>query len=199
MAEYVLPLQRLVEQFRKLPGIGGKTAVRMAFAVLNLPKEEVEEFAESMLAVKDSIHFCRRCFNFTESEICDVCADPERDASVICVVEDARDIVAIERIRDFKGLYHVLGGVLSPMNGIGAEQLHVKELLSRLSNDTVKEVIVATNPSVEGEATAMYLAKLLRPFEIKVTRLAYGIPVGGDLEYADEITLRRAIMGRNEL
>lgn len=199
MAEYVLPLQRLVEQFRKLPGIGGKTAVRMAFAVLNLPKEEVEEFAESMLAVKDSIHFCRRCFNFTESEICDVCADPERDASVICVVEDARDIVAIERIRDFKGLYHVLGGVLSPMNGIGAEQLHVKELLSRLSSDTVKEVIVATNPSVEGEATAMYLAKLLRPFEIKVTRLAYGIPVGGDLEYADEITLRRAIMGRNEL
>lgn len=199
MAEYVLPLQRLVEQFRKLPGIGGKTAVRMAFAVLNLPKEEVEEFAESMLAVKDSIHFCRRCFNFTESEICDVCADPERDASVICVVEDARDIVAIERIRDFKGLYHVLGGVLSPMNGIGAEQLHVKELLSRLSNDTVKEVIVATNPSVEGEATAMYLAKLLRPFEIKVTRLAYGIPVGGDLEYADEITLRRAIMGRNVL
>lgn len=199
MAEYVLPLQRLVEQFRKLPGIGGKTAVRMAFAVLNLPKEEVEEFAESMLAVKDSIHFCRRCFNYTESEICDVCADPERDASVICVVEDARDIVAIERIRDFKGLYHVLGGVLSPMNGIGAEQLHVKELLSRLSNDTVKEVIVATNPSVEGEATAMYLAKLLRPFEIKVTRLAYGIPVGGDLEYADEITLRRAIMGRNEL
>ena len=199
MAEYVLPLQRLVEQFRKLPGIGGKSAVRMAFAVLNLPKEEVDEFAECLLAVKDSIHFCRRCFNFTESEICDVCADPERDDSVICVVEDARDIVAIERIRDFRGLYHVLGGVLSPMNGIGAEQLHVKELLARLSSDTVKEVIVATNPSVEGEATAMYLAKLLRPFEVKVTRLAYGIPVGGDLEYADEVTLHRALEGRRPI
>lgn len=199
MAEYVLPLQRLVEQFRKLPGVGGKSAVRMAFAVLNLPKEEIDEFAQSLLAVKDGIHLCKRCFNFTESELCDICADADRDSSVICVVEDARDIVAIERIRDYNGLYHVLGGVLSPMNGIGVEELHIKELLARLSDDIVKEVIVATNPSVEGEATAMYIAKMLRHFEVKVTRLAYGIPVGGDLEYADEITLRRAIMGRSEL
>lgn len=199
MAEYVLPLQRLVEQFRKLPGVGGKSAVRMAFAVLNFQKEDIDEFAEALLGVKDGIHFCKKCFNFTETDLCDVCSNPDRDSSVVCVVEDARDIVAIERIRDYKGLYHVLGGVLSPMNGIGVEQLHVKELLARLADDSVKEVIVATNPSVEGEATAMYIAKLLKPFDIKVTRLAYGIPVGGDLEYADEITLRRAIMGRSEL
>ena len=198
MAEYVLPLQRLVEQFRKLPGIGGKTAVRMAFAVLNLPKEEVEEFAESMLAVKDSIHFCRRCFNFTESEICDVCADLERDASVICVVEDARAVMAFERVRTYRGTYHVLHGLISPMTGITPDALTVRELLTRLADGEVEEIIVATGATTEGEATAMYLSRLLSPLGVRVTRLAHGIPFGGALEYADEITLSRALEGRRD-
>lgn len=199
MADYITPLQRLIEQFRKLPGIGNKTAVRMAFAVLALPKEEIEAFSDALLAVRDGVHTCRICCNLTEGDICEYCADERRDRSVICVVEDARDIMAIERVRDYKGLYHVLGGVLSPMNGIGPEHLHIRELIDRLSDDTVKEVIVATNPSVEGEATAMYLARLLRPLSVKVTRLAYGIPVGGELEYADEFTLRRALEGRSAI
>lgn len=199
MADYVLPLQRLIEQFRRLPGIGGKTAVRMAFAVMRMPAEEIQAFSSALLAVKDSIHVCKICCNLTEGEICDFCADEDRDHSIICVVEDARDIMAIERIPDYSGMYHVLGGVLSPMNGIGPEQLHIKELLERMKDDVVQEVIVATNPSVEGEATAMYLARLLRPLGVKVTRLAYGIPVGGELEYADEMTLRHAIEGRNVL
>ena len=199
MADYITPLQRLIEQFRKLPGIGNKTAVRMAFAVLAFPKEEIEAFSDALLAVRDGVHTCRICCNLTEGDICEYCADERRDRSVICVVEDARDIMAIDRVRDYKGLYHVLGGVLSPMNGIGPEHLHIRELIDRLSDDTVKEVIVATNPSVEGEATAMYLARLLRPLSIKVTRLAYGIPAGGELEYADEFTLRRALEGRSAI
>lgn len=199
MADYITPLQRLIEQFRKLPGIGNKTAVRMAFAVLAFPKEEIGAFSDALLAVRDGVHTCRICCNLTEGDICEYCADERRDRSVICVVEDARDIMAIERVRDYKGLYHVLGGVLSPMNGIGPEHLHIRELIDRLSDDTVKEVIVATNPSVEGEATAMYLARLLRPLSVRVTRLAYGIPVGGELEYADEFTLRRALEGRSAI
>jgi len=199
MADYITPLQRLIEQFRKLPGIGNKTAVRMAFAVLAFSKEEIEAFSDALLAVRDGVHTCRVCCNLTEGDICEYCADERRDRSVICVVEDARDIMAIERVRDYKGLYHVLGGVLSPMNGIGPEHLHIRELIDRLSDDTVKEVIVATNPSVEGEATAMYLARLLRPLSVKVTRLAYGVPVGSQLEYADEFTLRRALEGRSAI
>ena len=199
MAEYITPLQQLIEQFRKLPGVGSKTAVRMAFSVLSLPPEEIRAFSDALLSVCEGVHTCKVCCNLTEGEICGFCADESRDRSVICVVANARDIMAIERVRDYRGLYHVLGGVLSPMNGIGPEQLHVKELLERLSDDIVKEIIVATNPSVEGEATAMYLARLLHPLGVRVSRLAYGIPVGGELEYADEFTLRRAIEGRNTI
>lgn len=199
MADYVLPLQKLIEQFRKLPGVGSKSAVRMAFSVLNLPPEEIEEFANALLAVHNSIHTCKICCNLTEGEICEVCSDEDRQKNVICVVEQPRDVMAIERIRAYRGQYHVLGGVLSPMNGIGPEQLHIHELLARVQEGEVDEVIVATNPSVEGEATAMYLARLLGPIGVKVSRLAYGIPVGGELEYADEITLRHAIEGRNTL
>ena len=199
MADYILPLQRLIEQFRRLPGVGGKTATRMAFSVLNFTPEQIDEFSDALQSVKEQVHTCPVCCNLTEGDLCAVCADESRDHSIICVVEDARDIMAIERIRDYKGLYHVLGGVLSPVGGIGPEHLHLKELLARLTDDTVTELIIATNPSVEGEATAMYLAKILRPFGVKMTRLAYGIPVGGELEYADEFTLRRAIMGRSDL
>lgn len=199
MADYVLPLQRLIEQFRKLPGVGNKSAVRMAFSVLNLPSEEIEEFAGALLAVRQSIHTCKICCNLTEGEICEVCADEDRQKNIICVVEQPKDVMAIDRIPAYRGQYHVLGGVLSPMNGIGPEQLHFHELLARVQGGEVDEVIVATNPSVEGEATAMYLARLLAPLGIKVSRLAYGIPVGGELEYADEITLRHAIEGRSLL
>lgn len=199
MADYVLPLQRLIEQFRKLPGVGNKSAVRMAFSVLNLPPEEIEEFADALLSVRQSIHTCKICCNLSEGEICEVCADEDRQKNIICVVEQPKDVMAVERIRAYRGQYHVLGGVLSPMNGIGPEQLHFHELLTRVQGGEVDEVIVATNPSVEGEATAMYLARLLSPLGIKVSRLAYGIPVGGELEYADEITLRHAIEGRSLL
>ena len=199
MADYVLPLQRLIEQFRKLPGVGSKSAVRMAFSVLNLPPEEIEEFANALISVQHSIHTCKICCNLTEGDVCDICADEDRAKNIICVVENPRDVMAIERVRAFRGQYHVLGGVLSPMNGIGPEQLHFHELLARVQGGEVDEVIVATNPSVEGEATAMYLARLMSPLGIKVSRLAYGIPVGGELEYADEITLRHAIEGRNAL
>ena len=199
MADYVLPLQRLIEQFRKLPGVGSKSAVRMAFSVLNLPKEEIEAFSDALLAVRDGIHFCKICCNFTEGDICEICSDENRQRNLVCVVENPRDVMAVERVRAYRGLYHVLGGVLSPMNGIGPEQLHIHELLTRIGEGEIEEVIVATNPSVEGEATAMYLARLLSPMGVKVSRLAYGIPVGGELEYADEITLRHAIEGRNTL
>lgn len=199
MTEYITPIQRLIEQFRKLPGIGTKSAVRMAFSVLNWQGEEINEFADVLMSVKNEIHTCPVCNNLCDGERCEICSDESRDGSVICVVENPRDIMAIERIRDFKGLYHVLGGVLSPTSGIGPDCLNIKDLMTRLVSDSVKEIILATNPSVEGEATAMYLAKLIKPFGIKCSRLAYGIPVGGDLEYADEFTLRRAIEGRNTL
>ena len=192
-------MERLIEQFEKLPGIGKKTAQRLAFFMLNMPKGEAEQFAEAIVDARQKIHQCAVCQNLTDGEICSVCAAPTRDKTTICVVEDPRDVLAFERTREYNGLYHVLHGVISPMDGIGPEQLRVKELLARVGNGEVTEVIMATNPTVEGEATAMYLSRLLKPLEVKVTRLAYGIPVGGDLEYADEVTLSRALEGRNLL
>ena len=199
MADYILPLQNLIDSFRKLPGIGSKTATRLAFALLNFSDEEAAAFAAAVTDAKQNIHSCPICCNISLNGACPVCADPERDSRMICVVESPKDVMAFERIREYRGSYHVLGGVLSPINGIGPEQLHIKELFARLSNDEVEEILIATNPTVEGEATASYLAKMLRPFSIKISRLAYGLPVGGDLEYADEVTLHRAIEGRRPI
>ena len=198
MAYNVAPLSRLIEQFERLPSIGRKTAQRLALYVLNRPKEEAEAFAKAILDAHEQIHRCSVCCNLTDTEVCSVCANESRDHSTICVVEDARDVIAIERTREYSGVYHVLHGVISPMDGIGPDQIHIKELISRMSGE-VSEVIMATNPTVEGEATAMYISRLLKPMGIKCTRLAYGIPVGGDLEYADDVTLTRAIDGRSEM
>lgn len=199
MAYQVAPLARLIEQFERLPGIGRKTAQRLAFYVLDLPEKEARKFAEAILEAKEKIHCCSVCQNLTDGEVCPVCANDARDKRVICVVEDPRDVMAFERMREYNGVYHVLHGAISPMEGVGPEQLRIKELLSRVAAEDVEEVIMATNPTVEGEATAMYISRLLKPFEVRVTRLAYGIPVGGDLEYADEVTLSRALEGRSEL
>jgi len=199
MADYVLPLQELIDAFRKLPGIGSKTAVRLAFAVLNFSDADAAAFASAITDAKKQIHACPICCNISLSDVCPICRDTERDREMICVVESPKDVMAFERIREYRGTYHVLGGVLSPMKGIGPEALHIRELFARLSNEDVKEILIATNPTVEGEATASYLAKMLRPFDIKISRLAYGLPVGGDLEYADEVTLHRAIEGRQPL
>lgn len=199
MAYQVAPLARLIEQFERLPGIGRKTAQRLAFFVLNLPEKEAKKFADAILDAKEKIHCCSVCQNLTDASVCPVCANEARDKSTICVVEDPRDVMAFERMREYGGVYHVLHGAISPMEGVGPEQLRIKELLSRVSAGGVEEVIMATNPTVEGEATAMYISRLLKPFEVRVTRLAYGIPVGGDLEYADEVTLSRALEGRSEL
>ncbi len=198
MAYNVLPLTKLVEQFERLPGIGRKTAQRLAFYVLALPKEKAAEFAGAILEAHEKIKRCQICQSLTEKELCPVCSDETRDRTVICVVENSQDVIAFERTREYHGLYHVLHGLISPMDGIGPDQLCIKELLARLDG-TVKEVVMATNPTVEGEATAIYLARLLKPMGVKVTRLAYGIPVGGNLEYADEVTLSRALEGRNEI
>jgi recombination protein RecR len=194
--DYIAPLQNLIDSFRRLPGIGGKTAVRLAFSVLSMSDETASEFAQSIISAKKDIHECKKCGNISLDELCPICQNPERDNGIICVVEDSKAILSFERIREYKGSYHVLGGALSPINGIGPEQLRIRELLSRVNEEDIREVVVATNPSVEGEATAMYIAKLLSPFEIKVSRLAYGVPVGADLEYADEVTLNRALEGR---
>ena len=194
-----LPLARLIEQFERLPGVGKKSAQRLAFYVLNLPKEKAAEFAASIIEAKEKIHKCSTCQNLTENELCPICEDASRDRSLVCVVEDARDILAFERTKEYGGLYHVLHGLISPMDGVGPEQLHIKELIARVNKGELKEAIMATNPTVEGEATAAYLAKLLKPLGLKVTRLAYGIPVGGNLEYADEVTLYRALEGRSEI
>ena len=200
MAGYsVAPLHRLVEQFESLPGIGKKTAQRLAFFVLNLPHDRAAAFAQSILDAHEKIHKCSVCQNLTDKELCSVCSNPKRDPSIICVVEGPKDVLAFEKTKEYNGLYHVLHGLLSPMEGIGPEQIYIKELVKRLGDGTVKEVIMATNPTVEGEATAMYVARLLKPMGVKVTRLAYGIPVGGNLEYADEVTLYRALEGRMEL
>ena len=194
-----LPLNRLIEQFASLPGIGRETAQRLAFYMLTVPKEKAQDFADAILEAKEKIHYCSVCKNYTDQDICEICADDTRDKTVICVVEDAKDVAAFERTREYNGLYHVLGGLISPMDGIGPDQLFVKELLSRVQNGTVKEVIMATNPTVEGEATAMYLSRLLKPLGVSVSRLAYGIPVGSDLEYADEVTLYKALENRSIL
>jgi recombination protein RecR len=195
----VAPLSRLVEQFERLPGIGHKSAQRLAYHVLGLSKADAEELARSILDAHEKIHYCKICCNLTDQELCPVCRNESRDKSIICVVEDPRDVIALERTQEFHATYHVLHGAISPLNGIGPDQLCIKELLARVGGDTVKEVIMATNPTVEGEATAMYISRLLKPLGVKVTRLAYGIPVGGDLEYADEVTLSRAIEGRSEI
>jgi recombination protein RecR len=200
MADYHLaPLSKLVEQFERLPGIGYKSAQRLAYHVLGLSEEEVKQFTGAILEAHEKIHTCRICCNLTDQELCPICRNPARDHSLVCVVENPRDVVAMERTRDYGGTYHVLHGVISPLNGIGPDQLRIKELLNRMRDHTVKEVIMATNPTVEGDATAMYLSRLLKPLGVKVTRLAYGIPVGGDLEYADEVTLSKALEGRSEL
>ena len=200
MADYsVAPLERLVEQFERLPGIGHKTAQRLAYHLLGLPKEDALAFAQAVKDAREKIRYCRVCCNLTDQELCPICRSPGRDRSVICVVEDPRDVMALERTNEFHATYHVLHGAISPLSGIGPDQLHIKELLARLQEPGVKEVIMATNPTVEGEATAMYLSRLIKPLGVKVTRLAYGIPVGGDLEYADEVTLTRSIEGRSEL
>ena len=200
MSSYnVAPLSSLIEQFERLPGIGHKTAQRLAYHVLGLSKEESQNFANAIIEAHDKIHYCKICCNLTDKELCPICSNEARDKSTICVVEDPRDVIALERTNEYKAVYHVLHGAISPLNGIGPDQLCIKELLVRVNNDSVKEVIMATNPTVEGEATAMYISRLLKPLGVKVTRLAYGIPVGGDLEYADEVTLSRAIEGRSEI
>ena len=199
MANYnVAPLENLVEQFEKMPGIGYKTAQRLAYYVLNMSKTEAEAFSSAIIEAHEKIHYCNICCNLTDDDLCPVCKSEKRDKSVICVVETPRDAMAMEATGEYKGTYHVLHGAISPLNDIGPDDLSIKELLARLSGD-ISEVIMATNPTVEGDATAMYLSRLLKPMGVKVTRLAYGIPVGGDLEYADQVTLARALEGRNEL
>ena len=199
MANNAEPLERLIDQFSRFPGIGRKGATRMAYQVMGMSDAEVLELSGAIRDAKARLHRCKCCQNFTESDLCSICSSPKRDRSVICVVESPRDVTAIERTREYNGMYHVLHGLISPMDGIGADQLCVKELLARLGTGEVKEVIMATSPTVEGEATAMYLAKLVKPLGVKATRLAYGLPVGSSLEYADETTLYRAISGRGKL
>ena len=195
----VKSLARLHEQLRKLPGIGSKTALRLAYHVLDMDERDVQQLAQALLDVKTRVHLCETCFNLCEGTQCEICEDKERDRSLICVVEQPQDVAAMERTKGYKGLYHVLHGVISPMNHIGPDDIGVKELLMRAAEDEVQEVIMATNPDTEGEATAMYISRLLKPFEIKVTRLAYGIPVGSNLEFADDATLTRALEGRTEI
>ena len=193
------PLEKLIEQFERMPGIGRKTAQRMAFHVLGLPKEDGLEMASAIADACEKIHKCARCCNLTADEYCSICRNPKRDRSLVCVVEDAQDLLAIESTNEFRGTFHVLHGVLSPLDGIGPAELTIRELLQRIEPDGVQEVIMATNSDIEGEATAMYISKLLKPLGVKVTRLAYGLPVGSDLQYADSVTLSRAIEGRKDL
>ena len=197
MGAYIEPIGRLINQFTKLPGVGSKTAQRYAYKIINMTEEEAAEFAESILHAKREVRYCSVCGNYTDKEICDICST--RDGSVICVVKEPKDVLAMEKSHEFKGVYHVLHGALSPMEGITPNDIRIKELLARIAKGGVKEVIMATNPDVEGEATAMYISGLLKPLGIKVTRLAHGIPVGSELEYADEITLSRALLDRKEM
>ncbi len=199
MDYYAVPIAKLVEEFQKLPGIGHKSAQRLAFHIINMPNEKVQGLANSILEAKQKTKYCSVCSNLTDVDPCTLCSSTSRDKSSICVVQDARDVVAMERTREFKGLYHVLQGAISPMQGIGPGDIRIKELLKRLGDGEVKEVILATNPNVEGEATAMYISKLIKPLGVKTTRIAHGIPVGGDLEYADEVTLAKAFEGRREI
>lgn len=197
--EYTRPLAELTEFFQRFPGIGPKSAQRLAFSLLKMPLSDVEKFAAKMVEAKSTIKCCSKCFNMSASDPCEICSDDNRNHQTICVVAETKDLIAIEKTREFKGVYHVLQGVISPIEGIGATDIRIRELLTRIAEDNVQEVILALNPSVEGEATTLYLAKLLKPFNIKVSRIALGIPVGSDLEYADEITLARALEGRREL
>ena len=199
MRSFPAALERLSEQFARLPGIGSKTAQRLAFYMLGLPQEQAEEFAETILQARRTVHLCPICQNLTDQDVCPICADPERDQSLICVVAEPKDVIAMERAREYTGVYHVLHGVISPLSHVGPDDIRIRELLERVQSRTVREIIMATNPDTEGEATAMYLARLLRPFGVRVTRLAYGIPVGSQLEYADEVTLLRALNGRQEM
>lgn len=199
MSYYAAPIAKLIEELSKLPGVGSKTAQRLAFHLLDMPYSDVEQLASSMINAKKNIKYCSVCCNITDKDVCGICSNPKRDESVICVVEDAKDVVAMEKTKEFKGLYHVLHGAISPMEGIGPEDIKIKELLMRLGEHDVKELILATNPNIEGEATAMYVSRLVKPLGVKVTRIAHGIPVGGDLEYADEVTLMKALEGRREI
>lgn len=199
MTEYIESLQRLAEQFGRLQGVGRKTAMRMAFSVIDMEEEEVAEFATALLDAKRRIHECPVCGNLTDEELCSVCDDETRDRGVICVVEDVKAVMSIEKVREFRGVYHVLHGAISPVNGITPDKLRFNELIQRASEEEVREVIIATNPTPDGEVTAMYISRYLKPLGVKVTRLAYGIPVGSDLEYADEVTLGRAIEGRRDV
>ena len=199
MQYFPAALQELADQFARLPGIGGKTAQRLAFHVLDLPLSDAQAFADAILEAKKTIRTCPVCQNLTDRELCPICADDSRDHRIICVVAEPKDVVAMERSREFRGVYHVLHGVISPLNHVTQDDIRIKELLQRVASDEVEEVIMATNPDTEGEATAMYISRLLRPMEVKVTRLAYGVPVGSQLEYADEVTLSRALEGRQEI
>lgn len=201
MSVYSPSIEKLIEGFEKLPSIGHKTAVRLAFHILNSSNEEIEEFISAIRNAKQNLKYCSKCYNISDTDPCTICSNPKRDESIICVVEDVKDVIAMERTHEFKGVYHVLHGSISPMNGIGPDDIKIKELLTRIQNSEIdiKEIIIATNPRVEGEATAMYLSKLIKPLGIKVTRIAHGIPVGGDLEYTDEITLTKALEGRREI
>jgi len=196
---YPEPIAKLIDSFSKLPGIGPKTAARLAFYVLRMKDDDVVQFAKSLVNVKRNLSYCSVCCNITDTDPCRVCSDPSRDRTVICVVQEAKDLIAMERTKEFHGMYHVLHGAISPMEGIGPDEIKVAELLKRLADDGVQELILATNPNVEGEATAMYLSRLVKPFQLKVTRIAHGLPVGGDLEYADEVTLSKALEGRREI
>ena len=199
MSYYSPSIEKLIESFEKLPSIGHKTAIRLAFHMLDLDQEKTEEFINSILEAKKNLKYCSKCFNISDTDPCPICSSPKRDSSIICVVEDVRDVIAMERTHEFKGVYHVLHGSISPMNGIGPDDIKIKELLTRIAENDVKEIILATNPRVEGEATAIYLSKIIKPLGVKVTRNAQGIPVGGDLEYTDEVTLSQALEGRREL
>lgn len=195
---YPIAIEKLIEEFAKLPGVGYKTAQRLTLHVLNLPREEVNEFAEALVKARGTIKYCSVCGNYTDTDPCGICSNPSRDKSTICVIEQPKDIISLEKVKEYNGVYHVLHGVISPMSGKGPDDIKLKELVRRINQD-VKEIIVATNPNVEGEATAMYISRILKPLGVKVTRIAHGVPVGGDLEYADEVTLSKALEGRVEL
>ena len=200
MSYYSPSIEKLIESFEKLPSIGHKTATRLAFHMLDATEEETTEFINAIVNAKKNLKYCSKCYNISDTDPCPICANPRRDENIICVVEDVKDVIAMEKTHEFKGVYHVLHGSISPMNGIGPEEIKIKELMNRIGkNENIKEIILATNPRVEGEATAIYISKLIKPLGIKVTRIAHGIPVGGDLEYTDEITLMKALEGRREI
>ncbi len=199
MSYYAAPVAKLIEAFAKLPGIGNKTAQRLAFYLLDISDREAEELAYAIINAKKNVRYCEICCNITDKSKCNICSDSKRDGSIICVVEDPRDVVAMERTKEYKGLYHVLHGAISPMDGLGPDDIRIKELLNRIRSGKINEIILATNPNIEGEATAMYISKIIKPLGVKASRIAHGVPVGGDLEYTDEVTLMKALEGRREI